>query len=316
MSSVTFKRNQVEEAIWLVMSNTPAAAPPIFLTRLKRLLETDRKFRHKKIRGVVSAECAFSELSTEGKGFEAEFSGFDAFCLGLGFDMLDAGYNPKEIVFLIRHIRKDLASEYKESLRCPVAPRQFIDPADRPGCPTFVHKGHEYADCRRFLVLQKIVVTEALHGAAGKGKREREERSKRTVIEVKEMKFRPKTDEHDFDFKVKHIREFLGEGNKAKLVIQFRGREIVHPEVGQNVLRRVVEACNDVGQVEQHPMMEGRRMIMIIGPKSGQRPPQPRPPAPSPLSAVQAQAAAPAQAAPAQAAPAVVAAAPAGSRDE
>lgn len=143
-------------------------------------------------------------------------------------------------------------------------------------------------------------------------KREREERSKRTVIEVKEMKFRPKTDEHDFDFKVKHIREFLGEGNKAKLVIQFRGREIVHPEVGQNVLRRVVEACNDIGQVEQHPMMEGRRMIMIIGPKSGQRPPQPRPAAPSPAPT---QAAAPAQAAPAQAAPAV-AAAPAGSRDE
>lgn len=99
-------------------------------------------------------------------------------------------------------------------------------------------------------------------------KKEREERSKRTVIEVKEMKFRPKTDEHDFDFKVKHIREFLQEGNKAKLVIQFRGREIVHPEVGQAVLRRVVEACADVGQVEQAPMMEGRRMLMIIGPKS------------------------------------------------
>lgn len=122
-------------------------------------------------------------------------------------------------------------------------------------------------------------------------KREREERSKRTVIEVKEMKFRPKTDEHDFDFKVKHIREFLGEGNKAKLVIQFRGREIVHPEVGQNVLRRVVEACSDIGQVEQHPMMEGRRMIMIIGPKSGNKPQPPRPqvttsaPAPSPAPA-------------------------------
>jgi translation initiation factor IF-3 len=100
-------------------------------------------------------------------------------------------------------------------------------------------------------------------------KKEREERSKRTVIEVKEMKFRPKTDDHDFDFKVKHIREFLGEGNKAKLVIQFRGREIVHPEVGQDVLRRVVAACADVGQVEQAPMMEGRRMLMIIGPKGG-----------------------------------------------
>lgn len=129
-------------------------------------------------------------------------------------------------------------------------------------------------------------------------KREREERSKRTVIEVKEMKFRPKTDSHDFDFKVTHIREFLSEGNKAKLVIQFRGREIVHPEVGQNVLRRVVEACSDVGQVEQHPMMEGRRMIMIIGPKSGNKPQPPRPAVTtSPLASAAVPAAAPAQAA-------------------
>ncbi len=114
-------------------------------------------------------------------------------------------------------------------------------------------------------------------------KKEREERSKRTVIEVKEMKFRPKTDEHDFDFKVKHIREFLGEGNKAKLVIQFRGREIVHPEVGQSVLRRVVEACQDIGQVEQHPIMEGRRMLMIIGPK-GSAASKPRPTTPTPAT--------------------------------
>ncbi len=108
-------------------------------------------------------------------------------------------------------------------------------------------------------------------------KKEREERQKRTVIEVKEMKFRPKTDQHDFDFKVQHIREFLQEGNKAKLVIQFRGREIVHPEVGQSVLRRVVEACADIGQVEQAPMMEGRRMLMIIGPKSGPNKARPAP---------------------------------------
>jgi len=138
-------------------------------------------------------------------------------------------------------------------------------------------------------------------------KKEREERSKRTVIEVKEMKFRPKTDEHDFDFKVKHIREFLGEGNKAKLVIQFRGREIVHPEVGQSVLRRVVEACADVGQVEQAPMMEGRRMLMIIGPKSGGgSPPKPRP-APTAAPA----AGAPGPGAPAAAAPPAGATSPA-----
>lgn len=114
-------------------------------------------------------------------------------------------------------------------------------------------------------------------------KKEREERSKRTVIEVKEMKFRPKTDEHDFDFKVKHIREFLTEGNKAKLVIQFRGREIVHPEVGQNVLRRVVEAVSDIGMVEQPPMMEGRRMLMIIGPRP-QGAPKPKAAAPAPTA--------------------------------
>ena len=112
-------------------------------------------------------------------------------------------------------------------------------------------------------------------------KKEREERAKRTVIEVKEMKFRPKTDEHDFDFKVKHIREFLQDGNKAKLVIQFRGREIVHPEVGQQVLKRVVEALNDVAQVEQAPMMEGRRMLMIIGPKSSGQPKRPMGPTPA-----------------------------------
>ena len=139
-------------------------------------------------------------------------------------------------------------------------------------------------------------------------KKEREERSKRTVIEVKEMKFRPKTDEHDFDFKVKHIREFLGEGNKAKLVIQFRGREIVHPEVGQSVLRRVVEACQDIGQVEQHPIMEGRRMLMIIGPK-GAASSKPRPMAPAPGPAP---AGGGAPAAPVAAAAPVTAASPAG----
>ena len=156
-------------------------------------------------------------------------------------------------------------------------------------------------------------------------KKEREERSKRTVIEVKEMKFRPKTDEHDFDFKVKHIREFLGEGNKAKLVIQFRGREIVHPEVGQSVLRRVVEACQDIGQVEQHPIMEGRRMLMIIGPK-GSATSKPRPATPAApgaagpgataAPAAGAPTAAPAASAPAAAAGPIATSAPAASKPD
>ncbi len=100
-------------------------------------------------------------------------------------------------------------------------------------------------------------------------RKKKEARKHQSTVTYKEIKFRPKTDDHDFDFKVKHIRRFLGEGNKARLVVVFRGREIVHPETGQDVLKRVMEATNDIAVIEQNPMMEGRRMLMIIGPKGG-----------------------------------------------
>ena len=100
-------------------------------------------------------------------------------------------------------------------------------------------------------------------------KKEKASRKHQSTIVLKEIKLRPKTDEHDFDFKVKHIRRFLAEGNKCKLVIVFRGREIVHPETGQAMLDHVVKACGDVAMIEQRPMMEGRRMVMIIGPRGG-----------------------------------------------
>jgi translation initiation factor IF-3 len=100
-------------------------------------------------------------------------------------------------------------------------------------------------------------------------KKNKDARKHQSTTTTKEIKFRPKTDDHDFDFKVKHIRRFLGEGNKAKLAVIFRGREIVHPETGQDVLKRVVEATSDIAQVEQAPMMEGRRMLMIIAPRAG-----------------------------------------------
>ena len=100
-------------------------------------------------------------------------------------------------------------------------------------------------------------------------KKEKASRRHQSTIVLKEIKLRPKTDEHDLDFKVKHIRGFLSEGNKCKLVIVFRGREIVHPETGQAMLDRVVKTVADVAMVEQRPMMEGRRMVMIIGPRVG-----------------------------------------------
>jgi translation initiation factor IF-3 len=100
-------------------------------------------------------------------------------------------------------------------------------------------------------------------------KKEKASRKHQSTIVLKEIKLRPKTDDHDFDFKVKHIRRFLSEGNKCKLVVVFRGREIVHPEMGQVMLDEVCKATQDIAMVEQRSMMEGRRMVMVIGPRVG-----------------------------------------------
>jgi translation initiation factor IF-3 len=100
-------------------------------------------------------------------------------------------------------------------------------------------------------------------------KKKRQQRKGTTVFETKEIKFRPKTDEHDMDFKVKHIRRFLEEGNKVRLAVVFRGREMAHPQTGKAVLDRVVQRCSDIATVEVTPNLEGRRMIMLIAPKPG-----------------------------------------------
>ncbi|HZJ68147.1 MAG TPA: translation initiation factor IF-3 [Kofleriaceae bacterium] len=100
--------------------------------------------------------------------------------------------------------------------------------------------------------------------------KKKQQQSKRaSKVETKEIKFRPKTEEHDMDFKVKHVRRFLEGGNKVRLAVVFRGREITHPQTGMKVLNRVVELCSDIATVEATPNMEGRRMIMVIAPKPG-----------------------------------------------
>lgn len=93
-----------------------------------------------------------------------------------------------------------------------------------------------------------------------------EAKKKQVVIELKEVKFRPKTDVHDFDTKVRHLREFLADGNKGKVTVMFRGREIVHPELGAEMLKRVIEVLKDEAVVEMPPKMEGRSMMMILAP--------------------------------------------------
>ena len=97
-------------------------------------------------------------------------------------------------------------------------------------------------------------------------KKSQESRKKQVVIHLKEIKLRPKTDEHDFQFKVRHMERFLKEGNKVKVSMIFRGREIMHPDIGEKILQRVIEFTKELGIVEQAPKKEGRAMNMILAP--------------------------------------------------
>jgi len=93
-----------------------------------------------------------------------------------------------------------------------------------------------------------------------------EAKKKQVIVQLKEVKLRPKTDEHDYAFKVKNVRRFLEEGNKARVTIMFRGREITHKEIGQKILQSVAEDVKEVGIIEQAPRQEGRQMFMILAP--------------------------------------------------
>ncbi|MBI3121031.1 MAG: translation initiation factor IF-3 [candidate division NC10 bacterium] len=98
-------------------------------------------------------------------------------------------------------------------------------------------------------------------------KKAREAKKKQTIIELKEIKLRPKTEEHDFQFKVRHAERFLKEGNKAKITMMFRGREVIRMDRGRVLLDRFVEALKDVAVVEQQAKVEGRNMTLILAPK-------------------------------------------------
>jgi translation initiation factor IF-3 len=92
-------------------------------------------------------------------------------------------------------------------------------------------------------------------------------KKKQHVIHLKEVKYRPGIDEHDFDFKTRHAREFLQDGNKVKVTMMYRGRQMAHIELGRDVLDRVAAELKDIGKVEQEPRLEGRNMSMVLAPK-------------------------------------------------
>src|SRR5437763_14863204 len=101
-------------------------------------------------------------------------------------------------------------------------------------------------------------------------KKQHEAKKKQHVVQVKELKFRPNTDDHDYEFKKNHAIRFLKEGNRVKAVVQFRGREIAHTDLGKNLLVRFAEDLSAYGAVESSPRMEGRNAHILISPsKSG-----------------------------------------------
>jgi translation initiation factor IF-3 len=96
--------------------------------------------------------------------------------------------------------------------------------------------------------------------------RRKESRKKATNVVIKEMKFRPKIDGHDYTTKMKHVQRFLGEGNKVKLTIMFRGREMAHPELGLKILNKIAEDVAEIAVVESSPRQDGRNMTMVLHP--------------------------------------------------
>lgn len=126
--------------------------------------------------------------------------------------------------------------------------------------------------------------------------RRKESRRKATNVVIKEMKFRPKIDEHDYTTKTKHVERFLNEGSKVKITIMFRGREMAHPELGKKILDRIAEQVRDLATVESSPRVDGRNMVMVLAPAkkpegrsrpagSSQAPPPAPAPAPAPATA-------------------------------
>lgn len=104
-----------------------------------------------------------------------------------------------------------------------------------------------------------------------KAKQDKVRRQNATHVSVKEIKFRPKTDAHDMDFKLNHIKKFIENGDKIRIVVVFRGREIVHPDIGFALLDKIIEILGDTVDIEQRPNREGRAVSMLVAPPSGSK---------------------------------------------
>ena len=98
-------------------------------------------------------------------------------------------------------------------------------------------------------------------------KKANEARKKQKVVEIKEVKVRPNIDDHDYDVKMRQAKSFIGEGDKVKITLRFRGRELAHGQLGMRLMERVQADIAETAKIEQHPRMEGRQMLMVLAPK-------------------------------------------------
>ncbi len=97
-------------------------------------------------------------------------------------------------------------------------------------------------------------------------KKAQEARKKQSIVQIKELKLSLKIEEHDLQFKIKHVRQFLEDGDKVKIILMFRGREVLHVDMGEKLAQKIVDAVKDVGELEQKPKFDGRNIVMIFAP--------------------------------------------------
>ena len=168
MTNTNYQRSQVEQALWQVFACTAPERPVhrVFVARIKRLLDLDRTMVLPKEgeRYPRPSHPAFTDQHP-GSGTHATFSAFNVFCLAIGLDLLDLGFNQRDVVFLLQHIRPDLEKQYVAIMANPPVPRQQVAAEDRPNCPSIVDRGFAIADCRVYMTLAKVEITEVFDRA-------------------------------------------------------------------------------------------------------------------------------------------------------
>ena len=171
VEDIVYKRGQVEWALWRYFSlcgPKAPAAPPIFLIRIKRLLEVDWMQDTSQDSEVPHPRFAFRDGGGEGKGRDVSYTVFHACCLALGLELLDVGFKQSEIVFLLRHLRETLQREFTHIENNPPVPRHRIRTGDRPNCPWYEEQGLKVADCRVYAVIHKVGFKEVFPGLKGR----------------------------------------------------------------------------------------------------------------------------------------------------